>query len=67
MYGIYNLTADEARLKGKKPVLRDLATLYRYGITAPSGIDANWRAWRLRVTHLWSGLCIAISATYDHG
>ncbi|MCJ1455006.1 hypothetical protein MMC28_005359 [Mycoblastus sanguinarius] len=48
--GTYDVTANEARLAGTNPVLRDTTMLYRYGTTTTPGAYAGWRAWRLRVT-----------------
>ena len=47
--GTYNVTANEQRLAGTQPVLRDTTMLYRYGTTTTPGANAGWRAWRLRV------------------
>lgn len=48
--GTYDVNANEARLKGTSPVLRDSMMLYRYGLTTTPGLNAGWRAWRLKVT-----------------
>lgn len=48
--GTYNATEWEAQriARGYTPVKRDTTMLYRYtNVTAP-GVDAGWRAWRLR-------------------
>ena len=47
--GSYDVTANEARLAGTQPVVRDTTMLYRYGKTTTPGASAGWRAWRLRV------------------
>ena len=48
--GTYNATANEERLKGTSPVLRDSSMVYRPYPKAPPGVGAGWRAWRLNVT-----------------
>jgi L-ascorbate oxidase len=48
--GTYDVAANEARLKGTQPVMRDTTMLYRYGPNTTPGAPAGWRAWRLRVT-----------------
>lgn len=48
--GTYNVTENEIRLAGTKPVLRDSTVLYKYGTKIAPGANAGWRAWRLRVT-----------------
>jgi L-ascorbate oxidase len=52
--GTYNATANEERLHGYNPVLRDTTYLYKY--TSSDDVGANidytsqgWRAWRLKV------------------
>ena len=52
--GAYNATANEERLRGYSPVLRDTTILYKYTTTDDVGENKNytsqgWRAWRLRV------------------
>ena len=47
--GTYNVTANEQRLAGTQPVLRDTTMLYRYETATTPGANAGWRAWRLRV------------------
>ncbi|KAJ9257400.1 hypothetical protein DTO207G8_2154 [Paecilomyces variotii] len=52
--GTYNATANEERLKGYNPVLRDTTWLYKYttadNIYGPQKyVSQGWRAWRLRV------------------
>ena len=47
--GTYDPVANEEKLKGYNPVLRDTTNLYRYESITQSGADAGWRAWRLRV------------------
>lgn len=47
--GTYDPAANEAKLKGYNPVLRDTTNLYRYGTVTTPGINAGWRGWRLRV------------------
>jgi len=48
--GTYDPVANEARLKGTQPVLRDTTLVYRYETATTPGLNAGWRAWRLRVT-----------------
>ncbi|KAJ6183729.1 Multicopper oxidase [Penicillium mononematosum] len=48
--GTYNVTENEALLAFRRPIKRDTTMLYRYSTTAPTGQDAGWRAWRVRVT-----------------
>lgn len=48
--GTYNIEANEEKLKGTQPVMRDTTMLYRYIAKTTPGVDAGWRAWRLRVT-----------------
>lgn len=53
--GQYNATANEERLKGYNPVLRDTTMLYKYPKEEMVGVntgytDQGWRAWRLNVT-----------------
>jgi L-ascorbate oxidase len=52
--GVYNTTANEKKLNGYNPVLRDTTYLYKY--TTADDVGANddytsqgWRAWRMRV------------------
>ena len=52
--GDYNATANEERLNGYNPVLRDTSMLYKYTEGQYVGEDKNytnqgWRAWRLHV------------------
>jgi len=47
--GTYNATANEEKLVDYSPMKRDTTMLYLYEKTTPSGTDAGWRAWRLRV------------------
>ncbi|TIA28168.1 L-ascorbate oxidase [Aureobasidium pullulans] len=47
--GMYDVVANEEKLKGYRPVLRDTTMLYRYADVGEAGKDANWRGWRLRV------------------
>lgn len=47
--GSYNATANEAKLRGYNPVLRDTTTLYRFDDPNNSTIQ-GWRAWRLKAT-----------------
>ena len=52
--GTYNATANEERLKGYNPVLRDTTMLYKYTVGEYVGENKNytsqaWRAWRLHV------------------
>ncbi|KOC11253.1 putative laccase [Aspergillus flavus AF70] len=48
--GLYNLTENEARLKGTRPVIRDTTMLYAYRKTTTALEPSGWRAWRIRVT-----------------
>ncbi|KAL9115052.1 MAG: hypothetical protein Q9187_007359 [Circinaria calcarea] len=48
--GTYDLAANEAKLVGTQPVVRDTTMLYRYGTKTTPGLNAGWRAWRLRAT-----------------
>lgn len=47
--GTYDVNENEARLEGTSPVLRDTTMLYRYDLKTTPGLNAGWRAWRLRV------------------
>ncbi|KAL9114957.1 MAG: hypothetical protein Q9227_001200 [Pyrenula ochraceoflavens] len=52
--GEYNAVANEEKLKGYEPVLRDTTMLYKYTDSELVGANLNyttqgWRAWRLRV------------------
>lgn len=47
--GTYNCTANEERLRGWNPVLRDTTPLFRYATQGTPGQKLGWRAWRLRV------------------
>jgi L-ascorbate oxidase len=52
--GDYNATANEERLDGYSPILRDTSFLYKYttGDDTGGGLEytpQGWRAWRLRV------------------
>jgi L-ascorbate oxidase len=52
--GTYNASANEERLKGYNPVLRDTTVLYKYTTSDDVGENEDykiqgWRAWRLRV------------------
>lgn len=49
--GTYNATENEAKIvkAGYHPVQRDTSMLYRYITTTKAGLDAGWRAWRIRV------------------
>lgn len=52
--GEYNATANEERLRGYNPVLRDTTMLYKYTTSHFVGENKNytnqgWRAWRLKV------------------
>lgn len=57
--GTYDPAANEAKLAGTKPVLRDTTMLYKYGTLTGNGTAAGWRAWRLRVTEpgVWMVHC----------
>jgi len=46
---MYDVVANEEKLKGYRPVLRDTTMLYRYADAGEAGEDASWRGWRLRV------------------
>ena len=48
--GTYDIASNEARLRGTEPVMRDTTMLFRYGEKTVPGVDASWRAWRLRIT-----------------
>ncbi|KAL5338357.1 Cupredoxin [Aspergillus crustosus] len=48
--GLYNLTANEERLKGTHPIQRDTTLLYRYREKTNELVPSGWRAWRIRVT-----------------
>ncbi|THZ33781.1 hypothetical protein D6C87_10713 [Aureobasidium pullulans] len=47
--GMYDVVANEEKLKGYQPVLRDTTMLYRYADVGEAGKDASWRGWRVRV------------------
>lgn len=47
--GAYDAAANEARLVGTAPVLRDTTLLDRYSNTTGVAQVASWRAWRVRV------------------
>ncbi|THW47910.1 L-ascorbate oxidase [Aureobasidium pullulans] len=47
--GLYDAVANEEKLQGYQPVLRDTTMLYRYADVGEAGKDASWRGWRLRV------------------
>jgi hypothetical protein len=52
--GSYNATANEEKLKGYNPVIRDTTMLYKYTPGQYVGenknfTDQGWRAWRLHV------------------
>lgn len=47
--GTYDPVANEKKLEGYNPVLRDTTNLYRYGSVTTAGADAGWRGWRVRV------------------
>ncbi|KAL2867486.1 Cupredoxin [Aspergillus lucknowensis] len=57
--GLYDIAANEERLRRTHPIQRDTSVLYRYrketDVLAPSG----WRAWRVRVTNagVWMYHC----------
>ncbi|RAH83160.1 putative multi-copper oxidase [Aspergillus japonicus CBS 114.51] len=61
--GAYNATANEAKLRGYNPVLRDTSLLYKYtngdGSSAGNFTSQGWRAWRLKVdnTGVWMIHC----------
>ncbi|KAE8381839.1 Cupredoxin, partial [Aspergillus bertholletiae] len=48
--GMYNLTENEIRLKGTRPITRDTSILYAYRKTTTALAPSGWRAWRIRVT-----------------
>ncbi|KAL4931773.1 Cupredoxin [Aspergillus undulatus] len=48
--GLYNAAANEERLKGTHPILRDTSVLYRYRKETTQLVPSGWRAWRIRVT-----------------
>jgi len=45
----YDATANEEKLKGYNPAMRDTTNLYQYTAYTIPGADAGWRGWRLRV------------------
>lgn len=49
--GTYDVVAAEEAFVNANytPVKRDTTMLYRYETTTTAGVDAGWRAWRLRV------------------
>lgn len=47
--GMYDVVANEEKLQGYRPVLRDTTMLYRYADVGEAGKDASWRGWRVRV------------------
>lgn len=52
--GAYNATANEERLRGYNPIIRDTSMLYKYTTTDLVGANEDytsqgWRAWRLKV------------------
>ena len=49
--GTYNATENEAKIvaSGYHPIKRDTSMLYRYTSVTKAGLDAGWRAWRVRV------------------
>lgn len=47
--GLYDPVANEKRLEGYSPVLRDTTNLYKYAPSTQAGSEEGWRAWRLRV------------------
>ncbi|KAL1853720.1 hypothetical protein Plec18170_005111 [Paecilomyces lecythidis] len=53
--GTYNATANEEKLKGYNPIVRDTSLLFKYTASDEIGGPHNytsqgWRAWRLKVT-----------------
>ncbi|KAH0283475.1 L-ascorbate oxidase, partial [Aureobasidium sp. EXF-3399] len=48
--GSYDPTANELKLQGYRPVLRDTTMVYRYGTAGVPGQTMSWRGWRLRVS-----------------
>lgn len=52
--GVYNATANEDRLKGYNPIVRDTSLLFKYGDPyygdGHNYTSQGWRAWRLKVT-----------------
>ncbi|OKL61583.1 hypothetical protein UA08_03264 [Talaromyces atroroseus] len=53
--GSYNATANEEKLRGYNPIVRDTSLLFKYteGFEIGAGLDytsQGWRAWRVRVT-----------------
>jgi L-ascorbate oxidase len=57
--GTYDWKENEKNIGGKQLAKRDTTMLYRYGEKAEKGMDAGWRAWRLRVTEpgVWMVHC----------
>lgn len=47
--GTYDASANEQRLKGYNPMIRDTTMLYRYATTAAVNTTSGWRAWRLKM------------------
>jgi L-ascorbate oxidase len=51
--GSYNATANEERLKGYNPIVRDTSFLFKYTNGYDAGLNytiQGWRAWRVKVT-----------------
>ncbi|GIJ91150.1 hypothetical protein Asppvi_010115 [Aspergillus pseudoviridinutans] len=48
--GLYNLTENEKRLNGTRPMPRDTTVLYSYRSQITPLTPSGWRAWRIRVT-----------------
>ncbi|KAL4950911.1 Cupredoxin [Aspergillus filifer] len=48
--GLYNITANEEKLKDIHPIKRDTSMCYRYRKETSELAPSGWRAWRIRVT-----------------
>jgi L-ascorbate oxidase len=57
--GTYNATANEEKLEGFTPIMRDTTMLYRYASSGVVNTTAGWRAWRVKVDDagLWMMHC----------
>lgn len=48
--GTYDSVLNEQKIKGLSLSRRDTTMLYKWGEKVERGVDAGWRAWRLKVT-----------------
>lgn len=48
--GLYDVAANEERLKNGTPATRDTTVLYRYRTSTTPLAPSGWRAWRIKVT-----------------